>query len=263
MKQNDEVRTYWEKEPCGSHDYVVGDLKQHSLEWYQRIEDYRYRVEPFIHGAAQFTRHKGKRILEVGVGAGSDHLQWARAGCDCYGVDLTDAGIETTRGHLAHYGLKSNLTRVDAEVLPFPDNFFDIVYSWGVIHHSERPDKIIAEIKRTLKPGGRFIGMLYGIYSVAVFRGWVKYALLRGRPWHGLRHVVWHHIESIGTKAYTEGELRELFGEFGQVETTPILCLSDTHRLPAWLAKLIPHKFGWYIVVNATKPGASPVPAKA
>jgi 2-polyprenyl-3-methyl-5-hydroxy-6-metoxy-1,4-benzoquinol methylase len=72
---------------------------------------------------------------EVGVGAGTDHLQWARAGALCHGVDLTDAAIETTRARLAHYGFTSELRRVDAETLPFPDDTFDVVWSWGVIHH--------------------------------------------------------------------------------------------------------------------------------
>src|SRR5205085_1465488 len=82
----------------------------------------------------------------------SDHLQWARAGCLCHGVDLTDAAIETTRAHLALHGLSSDLRRVDAETLPFDDASFDIVWSWGVIHHSEHPERIIAEIRRVLRP---------------------------------------------------------------------------------------------------------------
>ena len=146
MTINPDVRAYWEQEPCGTDRAVVGDLHKHSREWYEEVERFRYEVEPFIHSVAQFTRHRGKRILEIGVGAGTDHLQWARAGCDCFGVDLTDAGIETTKERLALYGLASTLQRVDAETLPFDDGFFDLVYSWGVIHHSAHPDRILAEI---------------------------------------------------------------------------------------------------------------------
>src|SRR5688572_26194570 len=134
---NDEVRDFWERQPCGTDPRLVGALQPLTREWFEAVERYRYDVEPMIHAVAQFTRHHGKRVLEVGVGAGTDHLQWARAGALLTGVDLTDAAIETTRARLAAYGFSSDLRRVDAETLPFPDDSYDVVYSWGVIHHSE------------------------------------------------------------------------------------------------------------------------------
>lgn len=253
MRLNNLVRNYWEKEPCGTHDYVVDTLPRGSLAWYKKIEDYRYEIEPFIHSVAQFTRHKGKTVLEIGVGAGSDHLQWARAGCDCYGVDLTDAAVETTRQHLAHYGLSSNLQRIDAESLPFEDATFDIVYSWGVVHHSENPTRIMREIYRVLKPGGKFLGMMYGRRSPTVLKAWIKHALLKFRPWRSFRYVVWNHIESIGTKAYTEAELKRLFANFASIQTTPLITAYDTARLPTWVANLIPNKYGWFIGIQASR----------
>jgi 2-polyprenyl-3-methyl-5-hydroxy-6-metoxy-1,4-benzoquinol methylase len=84
----------------------------------------------------------------------------ASAGELCHGVDLTGAAIETTCAHLAAYGLSSDLRRIDAETLPFPDVSFDVVYSWGVIHHAERSERIIVEIRRFLRPGGVFLGMM-------------------------------------------------------------------------------------------------------
>lgn len=250
---NQKVRSYWEAEPCGTEADIVGDLPSQTLAWFEQIESYRYTAEPFIHSVAQFSRHHGKKILEVGVGAGTDHLQWARAGAECYGVDLTEAGIATTRTHLAHYGFTSNLQRVDAEVLPFDDAFFDVVYSWGVIHHSEHPERILAEIRRVLKPGGLFLGMMYGRHSLAVYKYWVKYALLKGKPWRSLADVVWHHVESIGTKAYTVPELRQLFAPFQDFSAEPLLTRSDTGNLPAWLCALLPNRLGWFIALRAVK----------
>jgi hypothetical protein len=94
------VREYWEKEPCGTGTNITGKYIEGTPDWYRSIEEHRYKVEPFIHSVAQFTRHRGKKILEVGVGAGTDHLQWARAGAECYGVDLTEAAIRATENHL-------------------------------------------------------------------------------------------------------------------------------------------------------------------
>lgn len=250
---NEQVRTYWEIEPCGTAPDVVGDLPVETLGWFEQIENHRYTTEPFIHAVAQFTRQHGKKVLEIGVGAGTDHLQWARAGADCYGVDLTDAAIATTRKHLAQYGFTSVLQRVDAETLPFEDEFFDVVYSWGVIHHSAHPERIVAEIQRVLKPGGLFLGMMYGRHSLLVYKFWVKYALLKGKPWRSLEDVVWQHVESIGTKAYTVSELQQLFALFHTFSAQPLLTRGDTSKLPAWLCDLIPHRFGWFIALRAAK----------
>lgn len=248
-----EVRGFWEKEPCGTGTAIVGDLSKLTREWFERIEEHRYTVEPCIHSAAQFTRHRGKTILEVGVGAGTDHLQWARAGCKCYGVDLTQAAIDTTRRHLDLYGLTSELRRVDAEQLPFENDMFDLVYSWGVIHHSEHPEHILNEIRRILKPGGQFIGMMYGRRSSATFMLWVKHALLKGRPWRTFSDVIWHHMESIGTKAYTVKELQKMFSDFSVVTVQPTLTYYDRLKWPGLISQFFPDRWGWFILLKAVK----------
>lgn len=251
---NEQVRQYWEAEPCGTKPYMVGAVEPLSREWFEAVENYRYSVEPFIHSVAQFTRHHGKRVLEVGVGAGTDHLQWARAGTDLYGVDLTDAAIETTQKRLETYGLHSNLRRVDAECLPFENGFFDVVYSWGVIHHSEDPAQIIGEIKRVLRPGGVFIGMLYRRRSLLVIKVWIKQALLKGKPWRTFRDVLFNNVESRGTKAYSVSELRALFSAFENVSVTPVICVdSILIKGPKWVRALLDEYFSWFLVVKANR----------
>ncbi len=253
LNLNQQVRSYWEAEPCGTGEDIAGPLPPLSREWFERIEAHRYAVEPFIHSVAQFTRHRGKKILEVGVGAGTDHLQWARAGCECHGVDLTQAAIDTTRARLSLYGFDSNLQRLDAETLPFPDATFDLVYSWGVIHHSERPEAILDEIRRVLKPGGRFVGMIYGRRSLAALKLWVRRALLQGRPWRSLADVVWHHVESVGTKAYSVAEARALLAGFAEAAARPVLTTYDTAGFPGWLARCFPDAWGWFITLRARR----------
>ncbi len=253
MSLTEQVRSYWEQTPCGTADSIVGDAQPMSRAWFERIEAHRYAAEPFIHAVAQFTRHRGKRLLEIGVGAGTDHVQWARAGALCHGVDLTQAAIDTTRAHLAHHGLSSALQRLSAESLPFPDASFDLVYSWGVIHHAERPEAIVKEILRVLQPGGEFIGMLYARRSLVALQFWVRFALLAGKPWRSFADVIWHHMESSGTRSYSRAELRRMFGAFGRVETLKIVTPYDTAYLPRWLAGLVPGALGWNIAVRAAK----------
>lgn len=253
LDSNEDVREFWERQPCGTGVEITSKLQKGSLEWFKQIEEHRYNVEPFIHSAAQFTRYRGKKVLEIGVGAGTDHLQWARAGCDCYGVDLTDAAIETTRSHLEYYGLKSKLQRINAEELPFENKVFDVVYSWGVIHHSQFPEKIISEIERVLKPNGVFIGMVYGLYSPATFKEWVKNALLKGKPWKSFKNVIWHNVESIGTKAYTIKQTRNLFSKFSNANLNRLITTYDTDKWPKWISTYFPNKWGWFITIRAHK----------
>jgi len=250
---NDKVRSYWEQKPCGTSHEVTGDFEKGSLLWFENIEEHRYSIEPFIHSVAQFTRHHGKKILEIGVGAGTDHLQWARAGAICYGIDLTQAAIEITRSRLSMYGFESNLQCTDAENLPFDDEIFDLVYSWGVIHHTEHPQRIIQEIKRVLKSDGVFIGMMYNRHSLVAFEVWVRSALFKGKPWRSLSEVIWYSMESLGTKAYTVSELKELFSEFGSFSAKPIITAYDRSIGPAWLSKFFPDQWGWFITIRAKK----------
>ena len=253
MSLNKAVQNYWNKEPCGTNKHIVGELKKNTPEWFHRFEQHRYTVEPIIHSIAQFTRYHGKKILEVGVGAGTDHLQWARAGAECYGVDLTDAAIEITKAHLALYDFESNLQQVDAEKIPYEDNSFDVVYSWGVIHHSEQPSQIINEIHRVLKPRGEFIGMMYNRRSLVSLIFWVKYGLLKGKPWRSYSDILWHHMESLGTKAYTPSELKQLFNSFNQISIERHITVYDKDKSPRWLSKYYPNHWGWFSSIKAIK----------
>lgn len=250
---NEVVRRYWEEHPCGTSPVIVGEIPARTREWFERIEEYRYRMEPCIHAVAQFTRHHGKQVLEIGVGAGTDHLQWARAGARCHGVDLTEAAVELTRAHLAVRNFQSDLRRADAEDLPFSDESFDVVYAWGVIHHSAHPERVIREVWRVLRPGGMFLGMVYGRRSVVAFKLWVRHALLAGKPWRSLAHVIWHHMESVGTKAYTVPELRRLFSSFRSFEARPMITVYDRDKIPRWLSAWFPDSWGWFIALRAMK----------
>jgi len=252
MGLNAAVRQYWESEPCGTSPFIVGAAPSRSAGWFAEVEQYRYSEEPHIFAAAQFTRFRGKDVLEIGVGAGCDHLQFARAGARCHGVDLTDAAIETTRQHLALHGLQSRLQRADAERLPFPDQSFDAVYSWGVIHHSERPEAIVREIHRVLRPGGQFIGMMYSRHSLVAYKLWIRRALLEAKPLRSLSDVILNHMESVGTKAYTKAELEHMFEGFPQRRIRPIATVYDRKWLGP-LARIVPDALGWNFAIHAVK----------
>ena len=205
----EEVRSFWDRQSCDTHAAVSGKF---SRAYFEEIESYRYRDQPCIHSFAQFTRYRDKKVLEVGFGAGTDFIQWLRAGARASGIDLTQEGLDNLTHRIQVYGLPApdSIRVADAENLPFESNTFDLGYSFGVLHHSPDTPRAISELVRVIRPGGELKIMLYNRHSICTFNAWVRHALLRRRPWKSLKWVLWNHVESLGTKAYTRGELREL-----------------------------------------------------
>jgi SAM-dependent methyltransferase len=205
-----QVRGYWNRQSC---DTDQARSEKHSREYFEEIEGWRYADQPFIHSFAQFTRYHGLRVLEVGFGAGTDFIQWVRAGARVSGVDLTEEALENLTHRLRVYGLPApeRIEVSDAEHLPFPSESFDLGYSFGVLHHTPDTEGAIRELVRVVRPGGQLKIMLYNRWSIFAFNLWARHALLRGRPWKSLRWALWHHMESLGTKGYTRGELRRIF----------------------------------------------------
>jgi ubiquinone/menaquinone biosynthesis C-methylase UbiE len=154
----DRVRAFWQANPCGTK---FSDAEPGSRLFFERVEEHRYTKEWHIPAAAGFSETAGLKVLEVGCGLGTDGAQFAKAGADYTGVDLTEAAIELAHKRFDLWGLKSDLRVSDAENLDFPSETFDIVYSHGVLHHTPDTARSIDEIHRVLKPGGRAMIMLY------------------------------------------------------------------------------------------------------
>jgi ubiquinone/menaquinone biosynthesis C-methylase UbiE len=153
-----EIESFWNANPCGLPETcTVGDKKA----FFDALEKQRYEKQPLIPSYARFASYKDKKVLEVGCGIGADGLQFARNGAEYTGVDLTENAVNITRERFALSGQTGQFIRLNAEKLPFPDNHFDHVYSFGVIHHSVSPERIVSEIYRVLKPGGSILVMLY------------------------------------------------------------------------------------------------------
>lgn len=201
-----QVHDFWNAQACGAG---VTQRARFSLPYFEEIENYRYEVEPEIFSFAQFSRAYGLQALEIGVGAGTDFLQWVRSGARAYGCDLTWEAIANTHQRLDVYGLKcGGLVQGDAENLPYADNTFDLVYSWGVLHHTPDTWRAMGEVIRVARSGGACKVMLYNRHSSRAVRLWLGHCLMKGRPWRSLRWVIYHHMESLGTKAFTQKEIR-------------------------------------------------------
>lgn len=206
----DSVRDFWDEASCGKNLL----LPEETAAGYAEQSAQRYRLEPYIPAFANWSAMAGKDVLEIGVGLGSDHEQFARAEARLTGVDLTPRAIEHSRKRLALAGLTSDLKVANAEALPFADASFDHVYSWGVLHHSPDTPRAIAEAMRVLRPGGSFVIMIYNKWSLVGMMLWARYGLARGKPLASLADIYSEHLESPGTKAYTPAEARAFFAPF-------------------------------------------------
>ena len=218
-----DVHDFWNQASCGEELYLSDTDKA----GYTAQASARYDLEPYILDFSRFEDVRELNVLEIGVGLGADHQQFAEAGADLWGIDLTERAIEHTRKRLSAFGLTSNLEVGDAENLDFPDESFDRVYSWGVLHHSPDTSKAIAEVWRVLKPGGGAKIMIYHKWSMVGCMLWVRYALLGLRPWLSLTDIYAHYLESPGTKAYSVAEARRLFSAFSEVQIRTVLTHGD------------------------------------
>lgn len=265
----DAVRRFWEDSACGEKAYAVGPTEAQALAAQARA---RYALEPYLHPFARFEEGAGRDVLEVGVGLGADHLEWARSGPrSLSGIDLTERAVERTRGRLAAHGLRSDLRVADAESLPFADASFDLVYSWGVLHHTPDTARAVDETWRVLRPGGTLRAMIYHSYSLVGLMLWVRYSLLAGRPARPLADLYACHLESPGTKAYSVREARRLLQRFrhgtvrvqlshgdlleggaGQRHRGPLLSLARRFYPRPVVRRLLP-RAGLYLLLEARK----------
>ena len=152
------VRAFWQEHPCGTK---FTDAEPGSRRFYELVEEHRYTKEWHIPTAARFADTQGKSVLEIGCGLGTDGAQFAKAGADYTGIDLTDAAVDLARRRFEIFQLSGTFRRADAEQLDFADNSFDVVYSHGVLHHTPDTAGAIREIHRVLRTGGRAVVMLY------------------------------------------------------------------------------------------------------
>jgi ubiquinone/menaquinone biosynthesis C-methylase UbiE len=270
-----EVREFWNRRPCNIRHSTkaIG-----SREYFDEVEARKYFVEPHIPKFAEFERWKGKRVLEIGCGIGTDTMNFARAGAEVTAVDLSEKSIEIARQRASVFGLSNiRFCQGNAEELTsfVPAGGYDLIYSFGVIHHTPHPERVIEQLRLCSRPGTALKIMVYQRNS------WKGLQILL-REGHGafwkFSELVERHSEaqtgSPVTYIYTPSTVRKLLQGFitDSVASEHIfpyripdylqyryVKLWYFRHLPAPVFRWMEQNFGWHLCVNAHFPDQAEV----
>ena len=158
-----QVEAYWDGKPCDSE---FSQREKLSREFFLEVERERYRLQSHIAGIIDAIDWRGKRVLEIGTGVGTDARRIVSRGGIYTGVNVDQGSTLATAVALSSFGLPGATQQADATRLPFKAGSFDIVYTFGVLHHIPEVERAVAHVRRVLKPGGQLIAMLYNRTSI-------------------------------------------------------------------------------------------------
>jgi ubiquinone/menaquinone biosynthesis C-methylase UbiE len=265
------VQAYWDARACNiRHSPApVG-----TREYFDEVESRKYRVEPHIPAFAEFARWSGKRVLEIGCGLGTDTMNFARAGATVTAVDLSSASLELARRRAEVFGLSERVSFVQANAEELsarvPVEPYDLVYSFGVVHHSPHPERALREMRRFLAPDGTAKIMVYNrdswkVMAIVVTEG-------HGRFWDLDKLVARSSEAQTGcpvTYTYTKRSAGELLHDAGfQVQRIDVEHIFpyrvrdyvqyryvrqwQFRHLPAPVFAWLEHRLGWHLCVTAS-----------
>lgn len=262
------MRQYWNARPCNIRH---SPREVGTREYFDDVERRKYFVEPHISAFAQFERWKGKRVLEIGCGIGTDTINFARAGAYVTAVDLSDQSLAVARQRATVFGLEDRITfyQADAERLSevVPVGIYDLVYSFGVIHHTPHPQSAIRQVRRYMDRSSVFKMMVYHRHSWKVL--WILAKYGRGAFWKLDELVARHSEAQTGcpiTYSYSRRTVRDLaqgltvqkmsvdhifpfsIPEYKQNEYRTVWYF---RLLPGGVFRLLERSFGWHLCCEA------------
>ena len=248
----DAIRAYWN---VRIHDQEIARHPVGSLQFFAELQAYRFEKLDYLPHVVDFTAYKGKRLLEVGCGIGTDLVLFAKHGAAVTGIDLAETSIDLAKANFALNDVRGDLQTMNGEDMRIDDESFDVVYAHGVLQYTDDAERMIRELHRVLRPGGEAILMGYNQYS------WL-YLLSKV---FGTRL---EHEDAPAFRTFSIRQFRRMLSGFSHVEMTPERFPVKTrlhHGLKARVYNtlfvgtfnLIPRPivrpFGWHLMAKAIK----------
>ncbi|MDC6452822.1 class I SAM-dependent methyltransferase [Alphaproteobacteria bacterium] len=251
-----QAQVQWNANPCGAD-----NSDENSSKFFEEVETSRYDQQYWQKAFFDYS-FSGGRVLEVGIGLGTDLKQFARKGAKCHGVDITDQHLFLTKKNFERERLRVTLHKCDAINLPYPENYFDCVYSFGVIHHIPDVDRVLDEIYRVLKPGGVFQVAVYNKFSIHTLTLFIR-SIFSGRLAEIGVDGVLATIESGAdgsqikpyVKLYSYLGLKKLLENYNfKTRKIEIHQVNFSKPHPLSFLRLFERYLGWYICAQCEKP---------
>lgn len=261
-----QVHDYWNKRPCNiRHSTSEVGTKQ----YYNEVEQRKYFIEPHIPGFAEFEKWKDKKVLEIGCGLGTDTINFARAGAKVTAVDLSDKSLELASNRAKVFGMDINFIHANSEELSkyVPVEKYDLVYSFGVLHHTPHPERAFKEIQLYMDKDSTLKIMVYYRFSWKVFWIMLTYGKLDFKNTD--KWIARYSEAQTGcpvTYSYTKKTVKELLKDFEitdiQVDHIFPYKIKDYVKykykkvwyfrfLPSPLMRFLEKRFGWHLCVTA------------
>jgi len=263
------VRDYWNRRPCNIR-HSTAEIG--TKEYFDQVEARKYLVEPHIPAFAEFDKWRGKKVLEIGCGIGTDTMNFARAGAQVTAVDLSGESLNLAKKRAEVFGLSDRTSFIEADAENLSEfvepQKFDLVYSFGVIHHSPHPEKIIKQISENfVQPGSTLKLMVYYRYSWKVF--WML--LQEKMQFWKLDEIIAKHSEAQTgcpvTYSYTKKTVKDLMGDDFEIQENyaehifpyRIEDYVKYQYVKEWYWRILPESifrqmeknFGWHLCVTA------------
>jgi len=263
------VRDYWNRRPCNIR-HSTAEIG--TKEYFDQVEARKYLVEPHIPAFAEFDKWRGKKVLEIGCGIGTDTMNFARAGAQVTAVDLSGESLNLAKKRAEVFGLSDRTSFIEADAENLSEfvepQKFDLVYSFGVIHHSPHPEKIIKQISENfVQPGSTLKLMVYYRYSWKVF--WML--LQEKMQFWKLDEIIAKHSEAQTgcpvTYSYTKKTVKDLIGDDFEIQENyaehifpyRIEDYVKYQYVKEWYWRILPESifrqmeknFGWHLCVTA------------
>jgi SAM-dependent methyltransferase len=247
-----DVRDYWNRH---IHDLDISAQTPGTPGFFADLDHYHFEKLHHLPRLIDFGAYRGKRVLDIGCGAGTDLMRFAKGEAIVTGVDISSSAIDLARANFAQQGLGADLREADGEQLPFPDDTFDLVFAHGVVQYTPNGRALVEECRRVLKPGGEAVFQAYNRVS------WLN-ALSK------IMKVPLEHEDAPVLRKYSASELRDLLRGFRDVriveERFPVKSrlhggwkglLFNTFFVGTFnaLPRALVRRFGWHLLAFCRK----------
>jgi len=289
----DRVREYWDARPCNVRHSKI-DIEEEPLAYSRQVTARKRYVEPHTDRFAQWLNWTGKRVMDLGCGIGTDTLDFVRFGADVTAVDLSEESVKIAAKRLIAEGFEGKVllgVHNIEESFYGPDTLdnkeeagswlasikrwegkFDLVWSFGVIHHTPYPRVALDNAYSYLKPGGTFKVMLYHRKSWKVLRILLT-NLGKLLKWKDIDKVVALESEAQTgcpiTHTYTRKKARDILEAIGfSIQDMTVEHIFPykvdeyiKHKyakafpwniMPRWFFEWLEHRIGWHLCITAT-----------